>query len=143
MNKVKLSYVRPHLDFETYLGTAGWTYSEVHAHCKETSQSTLHERCFPQVDFVALCPFLTCETMSSLQGAKCRCWHASVHADSNLQLSSTFARAEALAHRAIVHGQRLTRPLLVDDNRVHFKNEAWENQKDTAAGKLHETYTKA
>ena len=50
-------------------------------------------------------------------------------------------RAEALAYRAISHVQRLARPLFADDKRVHFKNNAWEIQKDMS-GRLHDTCKK-
>ena len=51
-------------------------------------------------------------------------------------------RTEALAYRAIAHVQRLAGPLVADDKRVHFRNKAWEMQKDMTPGRLHETYQK-
>ena len=84
-------------------------------------------------------PFPLGKSMSDLQDAKCRGWLASARSVSNLQLWASLVRTEAIVHRAIAHVQRLARPRSADDRRVHFKNKAWEIQKDMTAGRLHET----
>ena len=69
----------------------------------------------------------------------CRRWHASARSDYSLHLWSSLVRTEAVAYRAIARVQRMARPLLADDKRVHFKNKAWEIQKDMTAGRLYVT----
>ena len=54
----------------------------------------------------------------------------------------SWLRIEPLAYRARALVQRPARPLVADDKRVHFKNKAWQIQKDMTACRLHETYKK-